>query len=186
MNANGSIVIPFSKRKLSKQLVISIVFVALGCFMLSTPSGEDPGLFRHPLIKNGTAIGCLLLGLCGMLVFISKLFNKRPGIVIDDHGMTDNSSLVSAGHIPWSDVHLISHTTVMNQKMLLLIVKNPEDYVRRKKSIIGQRGMRWNHKNCGSPICIAVSGLQCTLGELERLIEEKLSAYKSQGPVRII
>jgi hypothetical protein len=180
MNNAGSIAISFSKKKIIKHLIVSIVFTALGCWVLFTP-GEGSGLLSHPLVKNGAAIGSILLGSVGTLLFATRMLRKKAAILIDDDGITDHSSPVAAGHVPWSDVHVLTTTTVVNQRFLLLLVKNPERYIQRQKNLIAQKGMHWNFKTYGSPICIAASGLQCTLGELERLIEAKLSAYKRQG-----
>lgn len=186
MNNAGSITIPFSKKKLSKLLIISVVFAALGTWMVLSPTEEGNRWFNNPIIKNGVAIGAILMGLLGMAVTLQKLLQKQAALLIDDSGITDRSSQVAAGYVPWNDVHLITTTTVVNQKFVLLIVKNPEDYIQRKKNVIGQKGMRMNFKNYGSPICISASGLQCTTGELIEMIERKLSAYKSRGTVHPI
>lgn len=183
MNTIGSVAIVFSKRKLSKLLTISVVFAALGCWMLLSPGNEGTGLLSHPIIKNGAATGAFLLGLLGTAVTLAKLLQKQPALVINDSGITDHSSPVAAGYVPWSDVQVLTTTTVVNQKLILLIVKNPEAYILQQKNVIAKRGMRMNFKNYGSPICISTSGLQCTTGELEQVIEEKLAAYKRQGAV---
>lgn len=182
----GCIAIAFSKKKLSKLLTISAVFAVLGCWMLLTPANEGTGLLSHPLIKNGSALGAVLLGLLGTAIALKKLLQNQPAVTIDDNGITDHSSPVAAGYVPWSDVHLITTTTVVNQKLILLIVRNAEAYILQQKNIIAKKGMRMNFKNYGSPICISTSGLQCTTGELERMIEGKLSAYKRQGAVHPI
>ena len=57
----GRIAIAFSKKKLSKLLTISAVFAVLGCWMLLTPTREGTGLLNHPIIKNGSALGAVLL-----------------------------------------------------------------------------------------------------------------------------
>ncbi len=179
----GRIAIAFSKKKLSKLLTISAVFAVLGCWMLLTPTREGTGLLNHPIIKNGSALGAVLLGLLGTALALKKLLQHQPAVMIDDNGITDHSSPVAAGYVPWSDVQLITTTTVVNQKLILLIVKNAEAYILQQKNIIAKKGMRMNFKNYGSPICISASGLQCTTGELEQMIEGKLSAYKRQGTV---
>lgn len=181
----GSIAIAFSKKKLSKLLTISVVFAALGCWLILSPS-EGTGLLSHPVIKNGTAMGAILLGLLGAALTLKKLLQNRPAVMIDDNGITDHSSPVAAGYVPWSDVQLITTTTVVNQKLILLIIKNAEAYILQQKNIIAKKGMRMNFKNYGSPVCISTSGLQCTTAELEQMIEGKLSAYKMHGAVHPI
>lgn len=186
MNNTGSIAIPFSKKKLSRLLIISVVFAVLGPWMLLSPTEEGNRLINNPIVKNGVAIGAILLGLLGMAITIQKLLRKQAALLIDDNGITDHSSPTAAGYVPWNDVHLITTATVVNQKFVVLIVKNPECYIQRKKNFIGKKGMRMNFKNYGSPICISASGLQCTTSELIEMIERKLSAYKSRGAVHPI
>ena len=181
MNNTGSTAIPFSKKKLSKLLITSVVFAALGCWMLLSPTEEGNRLINNPIAKNGVAIGAIRMGLPGTAIALKRLLRTQAALLIDDSGITDHSSQVAAGFVPWDDVHLITTTTVVNQKFVVLIVKNPEVYIRRKKNVIGRRGMRMNFKNNGSPICISASGLQCTTSELIEMIERKLSAYKSRG-----
>ncbi|WP_298735427.1 STM3941 family protein [uncultured Chitinophaga sp.] len=178
---SGRIAIPFSRKKLSRLLIISAVFAVLGCWILLTPINEGTGLLNHPIIRNGSALCALLLGLLGTGLAIRKLLQHQPALMIDDEGITDHSSPVAAGYIPWSDVQLITTTTVVNQKLILLIIRNAEAYILQQKNIIARKGMRMNFKNYGSPVCISASGLQCTAGELEQLIERKLSAYKRAG-----
>lgn len=183
MNTIGSEAIAFSKRKLSRLLTISVVFAALGCWLLLSSGNDGTGLLSHPVIKNGAASSAILLGLLVTAVTLAKLLQKQPALVINDNGITDHSGPMAAGYVPWSDVQLLTTTTVVNRKLILLIIKNPEAYILQQKNVIAKRSMRMNFKNYGSPICISTSGLQCTTVELERIIERKLAAYKMQGAV---
>jgi hypothetical protein len=60
-----------------------------------------------------------LSGLAGIIFFgfvgfylLKKLFNKKPGLIISNSGIVDNSSGISVGFIPWSDIKEIKETMV--------------------------------------------------------------------------
>jgi hypothetical protein len=73
-------------------------------------------MFDNPFVKYGAAIAAILFFGFGIFYFLRKLIDKKPGLIIDDNGIIDNSSAVSVGLIPWSDIEHISTTNVMKQK----------------------------------------------------------------------
>ncbi len=67
----------------------------------------------------------------------------------------------------------------MSQKFLMLIVKNPEEYLNRVKSPIKRNTMKMNYKTYGSPISISANSLETDFDTLHNLINEKLTEYES-------
>ena len=63
-----------------------------------------------------------------------KMFDKSAGLIIDENGITDNSSAISAGLIKWDDIKEIKKKPTLTGK-LLIDTKNPGQYIDRKKGI---------------------------------------------------
>ena len=110
---------------------------------------------------------------------IQKISEKKAGLVINKQGVTDNSSALSIGFIPWADVQEIKILKVMSERFLLFILNNPQDYLKKVKNPIRRNTMKINQKLYGSPFSISSSLLQITFNELKELLQEKRNEYKS-------
>ncbi|RPD98247.1 hypothetical protein EGM88_06690 [Aureibaculum marinum] len=178
MNKKEQIEIPLSKNKLILTLLGSITFVAIGIWFLVNSSKTN-----SPILSNETFI--FIIGLIAILFFgfiaitvIRKLLDKKPGLIISKQGITDNSSGVSAGLIPWTDIQEIRALKIMNQKFLMFIVKNPQDYVDKVTNPIKRNAIKMNLKSYGSPISISANSLKTNFDNLHRLLLEKMTEYK--------
>ena len=180
MTDTNKIEIPLSKSKLLKNLLGAIVFVVAGLWILIYQPETSNGLFNNPVLKYGAAIAAVLFGALGVIYFSKKLSDKKAGLIIDDKGVTDNASAVAAGFIPWSDIHHIETAKVMKQEFLMLIVKNPGDYLSRQTNMLKRKSMEMNFKHYGSPITISSHGLKGDLGELKNILESKLTEFKNR------
>jgi hypothetical protein len=69
-----------------------------------------------------------------------KLPDPKPGLIIDNEYLFDNSGALSVGEIPWRDIEHISVMEIQKQKMLMVEVKNiPGFQGERSISIRNQR-----------------------------------------------
>lgn len=173
---NEKIEIPLSKKKLMLLLVGSLVFVAAGIWFLLNPPKINNPFFGNPnfiLIISIAAI--LFFGL--MAFFIArKLPDNRPGLIIDQLGLIDNSSALSPGQVLWSDIENISVIEINRQKLILLDVKNPQDYIDRQSNGFKKKLMQINFNSYGTPLSITANSLQIEFDELFRLLNEKYMA----------
>ncbi|GAA0563614.1 STM3941 family protein [Chitinophaga japonensis] len=185
MNNTGTVTIALNKQKLYKLVILSTVFLMLGCWMLQSADDPERPFFGVPVIKDIVAGGCLLLSLVGLATGLFSLLGSERGVLIDDQGITDRSSLAGAGRIPWGDVQLLITATIVNRPLLLLMVKNPEQYIRRQRNLLLRKIMQMNYRQHGTPVCIAASRLACSVTELEGLVESRLAGYKGKG-VRVV
>src|SRR5262245_19949122 len=107
------LLIALSKAKIVLLLMGSGVFVAAGLFLWA-----NADQFSSPLYVEAVAIAAIgFFGLCGLFALF-KLFDTTPGLILDAEGITDNSSAVSAGRIPWSDITGFTITSVQKQRFL--------------------------------------------------------------------
>lgn len=171
--------IPLSKNKLTLMLICSLIFISLGLwFVIKPPTIRNPIIGNPTLILTVGIAAILFFGLCAIFI-AKKLPDKTPGLIINNQGVTDNSSGVSVGLIPWDDIKGINMTNVANQKFLMLVVKNPDEYINRQKGFIKKKAMQMNYKSYGSPISISANGLKCNFNELFRILQDKFNDVKA-------
>lgn len=179
MTQDEKIEIPFSKQKMLMTLLGSIAFVGLGIWFLINPPKISNPIFVNPtLIFIVGLTSVLFFGLAAVTIF-RKFSDKKPGLIISRHGITDNSSGVSAGLIPWTDIQEIKISQVMSQKFLMFIVSNPQDYLDKVTNPLKRIAMKMNYKTYGSPISISSNALRTNFNELQNLLVEKMNEYKS-------
>ena len=96
-----------------------------------------------------------------MLVFCSsawvyipiKLFDKKPGLILDENGIYDNSGVVSVGFILWKDIESIRIEKIKSTKILIINVHNPKKYIDRSnrfKKVL----LNLNTKLYGTPLLL--------------------------------
>jgi hypothetical protein len=110
-------------------------------------------------------VGIPFFGACGLFT-LSRLLWRKPAIVIDNEGLTDQASAVSVGFIPWSD---IEHARVLEltfrrsrQKYLGVSLRNPKDYLAKCELLA--RGLLWaNARMSGYVVNIPQAALSVKL-----------------------
>ena len=103
-----TIEIALSKKKIFFMLIGALAFVAIGLWFVISPPTISNSYWGNPTkIAIAGYASIVFFGLCAF-VLIKKLPDNKPGLIIDQTGLTDNSSGVSAGQILWSDIENIS------------------------------------------------------------------------------
>lgn len=180
MNHTDEKVIALSKTKLLLLVVVACAFILIGLWMLQLDSGEIEAhrRFNNPALIHGIGfVSIAFFGLCGLYGF-KKLFDKNPGLILSAAGIVDNSSGVSAGFIPWSEIIGFDIFEVQKQKMLIIKVARPEQYVELGGSM--KRALnRMNFKLCGSPISITSNSLKIGFDELLDIFNAYFEKYGS-------
>jgi len=117
-------------------------------------------------------VGLIIFGILSVFLFI-KLFDSKPGLVINNEGIIDNASANPAGFIKWSDIVSIGTKKVMSVQFILIQVKNPEEYI-EKATRINKIALKQNKREHGTPLVLTSTSLQCSFEELKKLISENL------------
>ena len=172
-------VIRLSKTKLALVILAASVFVALGCWMLmlSVAEIEAHRRFNSPIFVHGMGlVSIVFFGLAG-LVGVRKLFDSSPGLILDERGITEQTSVFSAGFIPWSDISGIEVRQIHNQRILYLLLKDPEKFIATCAPV--KRAMLKASKNfAASPVAITSSTLQISFDELVDVIDMHLQKHR--------
>jgi hypothetical protein len=170
--------IPLSKNKLILMLLGSIVFVVLGILFVVSPSTFISAIWRNSTVifVSGSA-SIIFFGFCGFFI-ARKLADKKAGLLIDAFGITDNSSGVAGGLILWKDISEISVITIYRQKLIMLIVENPQTYIDKQTSAFKRKAMAFNYKMYGTPLSIASNGLKISFDELLKILTDNYNASR--------
>ncbi|TRX65907.1 STM3941 family protein [Carboxylicivirga sp. M1479] len=180
MNNNEQIEIALSKMKLGILLLGCIVFVALGIgYIVKAQTIDIPILGNPILLYSLGSISIIVFGFA-LITILQKFLDRKAGLVINNEGIIDNSSGVSLGLVLWSDIEEIKVKKVMNQSFLMLMVKNPQDYIDRAENSFKRKSLKANYKKYGSPIGISTNSLKSSHNNLHGLLTEKLKENKSQ------
>lgn len=135
---------------------------------------------NDPMLVHGLGLVAIVFFGIFVLVGLKKLFNSKPALILNKSGIVDNSSGVSAGFIPWSEVEGATIVEVQKQKMLVINVRNPEEYVARG-NLLKQTLNKANYKMVGSPISISSVALAINFAELISLFDQYQRKYAG-GP----
>ncbi|MDO3626352.1 STM3941 family protein [Mucilaginibacter sp. BT774] len=173
--------IPLSKNKLALLLIGSTAFVLAGIWFITNPKSLSTE-YNHKSPELVFAFGVasiLFFGLCAFLI-LRKMFDNKPGLIINDSGINDNSSGTSVGFIPWKDIEAVRKSVVVNQSMIMVVVNNPEEYINKQTRLITKKAMQINYKSFGSPIFISANGLKCDFNELYDSINSRFHTQNAK------
>lgn len=175
----SSIQIPLSKTKLLFGIGGSILFVALGLYLLTTISDQQTKL--NPTMVIGVGISCILffgaIGIYG----ITKMLDKTVGLTIDENGIFDNTNAPNIGLIKWSDITSVKTKQVASTRLLLIYTVNPDFYLDKAKGI-KRKLMEKNSRIHGTPLSITSNTLKCNLTDLEKTINNRLQHIQRGTP----
>ncbi|MGH8621128.1 MAG: STM3941 family protein [Burkholderiales bacterium] len=167
-STDDRIVIASSKVKLVLLTVGAFLFVAAGIWLFDV--ADTQGRYAPIYIKGVSVLAIGFFGLCGFYGLL-KLFDGSPGLVLDREGIIDNSSAIAAGRVAWREIRDIRVMSVSGQRLLAVIVNDPEKYLGRG-DILGRLFVKMNYKLYGTPIFISSHSLKVTFEDLEKQIQD--------------
>jgi hypothetical protein len=171
------IVIELSRSKIFQLLLLT--FICLGLSLISWNIAKSQSRF-DPLFIQAASIGMMIFGLLGVVFGFSKLFDRKPGLVVDQLGIYDNASALGSQFIKWEDVVDLSIYQQRRVKYILLFVADPKEYM-SKAPLLKRIMMFLNERECGTPLFISSGWLQCEFKELEKIISTRYQDVKASG-----
>lgn len=163
--------IPLDKKKLTLFFLGSIAFVIGGLWAIVNSYTNNGSNFAY-LIGISSV---LFFGYVGVGYGL-KILDKKPGLVIDSFGITENSSSVSVGQISWSDIEYIRVLKFNKDRFIAIQVKNPEDYIARQTCRIKRYLMQSNWS--GTPLTIVAGSLKIKFDDLLEILNHELKTRK--------
>ncbi|WP_028298750.1 STM3941 family protein [Olivibacter sitiensis] len=165
------ITISLSRKKTAGLLVLGIAFVVLGLFFILTPETFTTIRMNSPLFVRGMGIVSVLFFGASTFYGVIKMFDKGAGLVVDEHGIYNNSNATNIGWILWEDITKIATQKVASTNFILIYVSNPEEYIDKAKGL-KKKLMQANHNMYGTPLSITCNTLSYRFSELEELVME--------------
>jgi hypothetical protein len=170
----NKIEIPYSKIKLTIGTIFSFLFVIGGFFMLISMNNEN--FIYNLVVKTFGILGIIFFGTtCVYGAF--RLFDNKPGLIIDDFGIIDNSNMSSIGLLEWIDIKEIKTKSYNSTSFLLIYLYDSDKYL-NKANGFKRRLLKANNKKYKTPISIISNTLDCNFDELEMIISEKFNDNK--------
>jgi hypothetical protein len=168
---NSTIEFTLSKKKIAFLFLGSVAFVAVGILFFLKPETFKVTPFRNNTLSVMITglLGIFFFGMCAVSIF-KKLFDNKPGLIIDSIGLTDNSSGIAAGFIPWTDVSNIIVEQIKGQKIILIVVNNPQHYIDKCSNFVTKKAADINYKIFNTPISISANALSCNFETLHETI----------------
>ncbi len=178
MDSSDETIIELSKTKIVRLLLGASAFVAAGIWMFSLDAAsiQSERRFNDPVYVHGLGlVSIVFFGIFGLLA-LKMVFDKKPGLVFNNSGIVNNTSSVSPGFIPWSEVVGAEIFETQKQKMLIIKVRDPQEYIARGSSL--RRTLnKANYKMVGSPISISANALKIDFSELVSLFDQYQRKY---------
>lgn len=172
--------IALSKGKLLLSTLGAFAFVAIGFWFVLAPPTRTGSSLESTLLMVLGLVAILFFGGIAILV-ISKLFDSSPGLIIDEQGLMDNSGGLSAGQILWEDIEDISLLQIQRQRLILILVKNPQDYLDRQSNGWKRKLMAMNYRQYGTPLSISTNGLKISFAELLEILKQQMEVFHQQN-----
>lgn len=176
--------IPLSKFKMTLLLLLSISLTIFGLFLLFLEPESINYSSRHswimrPFPRFIAGLVCFVFFGFALIIMVIRLFNKNPGLIINEKGIYDNSNVLALGFIPWKDIKHIKIVKINNGEFILIILRNPKEYLNKTTQWLKLRGLKMNYRYHGTPICLSANSLQIDITNLYDLLMQKREEYKA-------
>lgn len=184
--------IPLSKGKLFGLMLGSMVMTAMAAILLAWPhlasppkSYSDQKLIRY--LTNELVIAVLVVGVvffsgCAVYCF-RKLWDNRPGLIIDELGLIDNSSGVAVGRIYWSDLNGLDYSAFRKTYFIRLLPANPQKYIDGQRNWLARKSMATSMRWYESPLSISSGALKISFDDLWAIVNTAYEDYKRRSSV---
>ncbi|MBN2363729.1 hypothetical protein JXL83_06330 [candidate division WOR-3 bacterium] len=158
----GEIVIKKEKTKAIAAIFVSCFLIPIGIGLWSDLEKFYPVNPEHVRIA---AFTILSFGGALCIYGLNRALDTNPGLVMDKNGIFDRSNFASGHLIKWRDIKLIEIKLIGKEKLVLIHVYNPQEYI-GKANPINRYFLKSNEKTYGTPFRISVLSLKCGPDEL--------------------
>lgn len=161
---NEKIIVSQKKSNLLLYIICTVFACIVMIFMIFNVKVGDGGRMRWLLSTPfGVAVAKVLFAVCAVLcaysavIFIKRLINYKPLIILDESGFTDNSGADPIGFVPWSDVKNIYMVTMRHNKLIQVELAYPEEYLNRMGGLT-RKAAELNMKLGYQPVSFSLNG----------------------------
>lgn len=178
----NSIEIYTNRRNLIFILILNFIFLLLTVKMILFPK-ELSYSFIYNNKETIRVIGIVstLFFAITFIFYLKKIFKKKIALIIDKNGVTDNLSPYKIGLIKWNNIENIQIESFHSKKLIVIRVKNPNDYLKKVGNFFLRYLMKKNIEVYNAPITISSNLLEYKTEELYDLIVKHWQFHKSSS-----
>ena len=158
----NDIQIPLNKKK------ILLFNLLISLFIFPTPFILTDNNIN--LLSKFIIILASIFFMVGFIFLITKLFDPRPGLLVNNKGFLDNTSLSSFRFIEWDYVKSIKFTNEGKYNFVRICLSNSADIL-KKQSYHVRLIAKMNKKRFNGGINISAALLNCSLIELKHVLQ---------------
>lgn len=151
-------------------LLGAIGFVLAGIWMIRT---EDADMFTK--IIGG--VSALFFG-AAIPIGIKKLITNEAALEFNEQHLTIEPQSNKKIVLVWSEIEAFEVVSIKGTKIIIIVVKNPQDWINKETNPIKKKLMQFNFNHYQTPFNIAASGLNISHKKLLKLLNEKLESSR--------
>lgn len=160
---NQKIIIYPKQSKMVFLGLASLLFVVIGIIMLVNVEEIELPL----TLAIAVSFLCILFfSICFIYIFY-RIFHRKPSLIVDEYGITDNSSAISVGLVKWMEMKDLFLYDYMGQKFLGVVPKDEQAFF-AKMSPVKRKLAQANSKMVKAPINITQNTVSIPL---EKVLE---------------
>jgi hypothetical protein len=169
-----------SKKKSTFMLVGSILFVALGVWILSKPDNYNAWIAGNLIIAYGIGLVTVIFFGFGIIIGIKRIIKSEIAIIIDSKGLNVDPKNSLTKFIEWKDILGFKEIKIQSQRIIIIKVSNPNHWIEKETRVIRKKIMQFNLKSYDSPFNIAAAGLDIGYKELNGKLNNYYAKYKNE------
>jgi hypothetical protein len=156
--------------KQSKLKLAGLVLLSVAMALISLVNIREGGVFIG-------GIGLAFFGFAAVTLFL-KIVRNKPSVVVDERGISDNSAVINAGFIPWSDIERVFLTQIAGNTSIAIVPRDPEAFMNKYNPAM-KKLMQVNMSMMNFPVGLPASALALPAGKLIKQMEVYLSASQA-------
>lgn len=169
-----TVVIKQNQKKQFLLVILGIIMTFAGIFVLIT------GLKEKLLIDIIIGIlGTMFFGAC-LFFIVNRFIHPIEILIIDDRGITDNSTATSVGFIGWMDIEDIFITSQFMQKFISIKLKEESNILNKNKGL-NKGYLKFSNKYFKSHISITLQASNTNINEILDLLLIKLNNFRNNA-----
>ncbi len=150
----------------TKYFIFGLVVAIVSMIVVFVPI-KDENMLTLIFIKSFCLFFSLFMAFGSLFILISK----KEYLKINDEGITDNSSAISLGFIPWEDIIDVYDDNEVGVGFLELVIDDEEKYLSRT-NFLKREIIKMNKKMGHQCVCINLEMTGYTIDELREIIQK--------------
>lgn len=122
------------------------------------------------ILKIVLFIGVFFFGF-GAICFFKRGNKKREFLIIDNDGITDYTTAISLGFIPWEDIETVYVDGVLGERFIELEIKNEDKYL-KNLNLLKKMFIYGNKKMGHQIVCITLNTTPYSISEVLSVINK--------------